>query len=198
MTRLFMVIDCESIGLHGETFAVGWVVINQNGEELEHAMLASDFRWAKGAHYGNFDQAVLDRDDFEWVEQHVPESVRDSREYATASHVRDIFWARWQHWKARGALLAADVPWPVEARFLIDCVRDHLVRRAWSGPYPLLDVSSVRLAAGLDPLETVERLPDEEPPHNPLADARQSARLLIEALQRTHPRLEDPSNDPGD
>jgi hypothetical protein len=30
---LWMVFDCESIGLHGETFAVGYVVIDSSGKE---------------------------------------------------------------------------------------------------------------------------------------------------------------------
>jgi hypothetical protein len=180
--QLYMVIDCESIGLHGETFAVGWVVIDHSGQELEHATLASDFRWSKGAHYGS--REVGDVDDFDWVKQHVPAEVRESREFSSARQVRDIFWARWQHWRSRGALLAADVAWPVEARFLSDCVRDVNHARDFAGPYPLLDIASVRFAAGLDPVATVPRLPGEEPAHDPQADARQSARLLIEALQR--------------
>jgi hypothetical protein len=82
-------------------------------------------------------------------------------------------------------MLAADCAWPVEARFLAACVDDQPEQRAWEGPYPLIDIASVRLAAGLDPLATVERLPSEMPAHDPLADARQSARLLIEALKVT-------------
>jgi hypothetical protein len=74
------------------------------------------------------------------------------------------------------------VPWPVEAHFLSECVADRPQEREWQGPYPLLDVASVRLAAGLDPLATVDRLPSELPAHDPLADSRQSARLLVEAL----------------
>jgi hypothetical protein len=44
------------------------------------------------------------------------------------------------------------------------------------------------LALGRDPLATNERLPDELPAHNPLCDARQSARLLIEALRECDAR----------
>jgi hypothetical protein len=56
-------------------------------------------------------------------------------------------------------------------------------RVAGDGPYPLVDVASVRLAAGLDPLGAYDRTAGELPVHNPLADARQSARLLLEALK---------------
>jgi len=88
--------------------------------------------------------------------------------------------------KDKGAVLAADVPWPVEARFLAQCIDDEPGRK-WDGPYPLIDIASVRLAAGLDPLASVERLAEELPQHDPLCDARQSGRLLVEAIQRMTP-----------
>jgi hypothetical protein len=40
------------------------------------------------------------------------------------------------------------------------------------------------MAVGMDPLGTNERLPNELPIHDPLADACQSARLLIQALNK--------------
>jgi hypothetical protein len=178
---LFMVFDVESIGLHGEGFAVGWAVVDTTGlkHDLDEGILSSDPRFARGAHYPEFGP---DRDDFDWVDAHVPRAVRELKNCVTAREVRDEFWKAYQRWKAQGAVLAADVPWPVEARFLTDCVRDQLGIRAWNGPYPLIDIASVRFAAGLDPIGTEERLPREEPAHDPLADARQSARLLVEAL----------------
>jgi hypothetical protein len=39
------------------------------------------------------------------------------------------------------------------------------------------------VAAGMDPMATYDRLPTE-PQHDPLGDARQSARLLMQALGR--------------
>lgn len=50
--------------------------------------------------------------------------------------------------------------------------------------FMVFDVASVRLAAGLDPLASAPRLDGELPAHDPLRDARQSARLLIEALDK--------------
>ena len=43
---------------------------------------------------------------------------------------------------------------------------------------------TIMAAAGMDPLKTYDRLPSEEPRHNPETDARQSARLLLIALER--------------
>jgi len=170
-----MVFDVESVGLHGEGFAVGFVVIDTEGKELDHGRFACPVSAARGSIKGR-----------EWVERNIlpPPAVT----HAKPIQVRDAFWAKWMEWREKGAMLAADCPWPVEARFLMQCVEDaqHEVRgqplddgpRGWDGPYPLLDVASMMFAVGLDPLATHERLPNELPVHDPLADARQSARLL--------------------
>jgi hypothetical protein len=172
----YLVFDVESVGLHGDGYAVGFVVVDAAGKEKAAGGWAVNPRLVRGT-----------PDGLAWA--------RDNAWYGcgtdwgwglfaidSARDVRDRFWAAWEYWKGQGAVLAADVPWPVEAHFLSECVADRPQEREWQGPYPLLDVASVRLAAGLDPLATVDRLPSELPAHDPLADSRQSARLLIEAL----------------
>lgn len=177
--QLFMVFDVESVGLHGEGFAVGYVVIERD-KEVESGYFHC---WP--------DAARGDADGRAWIAENVvpilegsglAQTYSDGLRSPDPKQVRNAFWAAWRGWKAKGAILAADCPWPVEARFLIACVEDDPAPRNWSGPYPLIDVASVRLAAGLDPLGAEERLDREKPIHHPLADARQSARLLIEAL----------------
>ena len=67
---------------------------------------------------------------------------------------------------------------------LADANRDAFDRwQVW--PRPLHDVATARAAAGFNPLATEPRLPGEDRPHHPMADARQSARLFIEALTAT-------------
>lgn len=167
----YLVFDVESAGLHGEGFAVGWVVVTASGKTLADGIAVSGTAFALPS------PLPL------WVQENVLPALPRAT-HATEREVRAKFWEAWEHWREEGALLAADVAWPVEARFLAMCVDDAPTTRAWSGPYPLIDIASVRLAKGLDPLAEVERLPSERPAHNPLADARQSARLLIEALAR--------------
>lgn len=164
----YMVFDVESIGLHGEAFAVGWFVIDDTGAEL-----------SCGAHACDPDEAAGSITDRAWVKANCPSlAVTGNSPFS----VRQAFWNAWEEERAKGAELVADCAWPVEARFLAACVDDFPESRRWLGPYPLHDVASVRLAAGLDPRDTTPRLPGEGPMHNPLADARQSARLFIEAL----------------
>ena len=180
----WVVFDVESIGLHGEGYAVGWVVIDESGRELEARREACPTSEARGYDTGR-----------SWVRDNCP-PLPATR--STPQDVRAEFWAAWTRWKARGAVLVADCGWPVEARFLITCVEDArpAVRgrsmasggRDFGGPYPLHDLASMLLVAGIDPLTKRDRLPGELPEHDPLADARQSARLLLEVLRRTKPQ----------
>lgn len=166
--KLHMVFDVESVGLHGEGYAVGWVVVDETGYEHGSGKLNTALEGVRGT-----------TDGFAWAQKNaMPELPLEE----SSRCVRKRFWAAWLFWKAQGAALAADCCWPVEARFLIQCVEDNFPGSEWQGPYPLIDIGSVRLAVGLDPLGEEGRLEDELPVHCPLADARQSARLLLEAL----------------
>jgi hypothetical protein len=176
----FFVFDVESVGLHGEPFAVGWVVVDvATGREVSEGIFVSPVADAAERTAKLSTTSILT--DTEWVEAHVLPAIADVQPIGDVD-MRKMFWCAWKHWEAQGAMLAADVPWPCEARFLMECMR-YTWAQAQSGPYPLIDVASVRLAKGFDPIATVGRLESEEPPHNPLTDARQSARLLLEALR---------------
>ena len=160
---MWFVFDVESDGLHGDGFAYGFVVIDDKGTEL-------------AAGYERADAVLTD----EWVLANVVPMLPPAT-FSSRLNMRSKFWSDWLRWKGRGAVMVADCAWPVEARFLASCVDDHRIDRAWDGPYPLHDVATMRLAAGLDPLAAGSRLLHELPVHNPLADARQSARLWLEA-----------------
>lgn len=153
---IYFVLDVESAGLFGGAFCYGFSVVNEDGQEL-------DF----GYECVEADDEDATPQDFEWVQENIlpycplTMGYGQDREDRTES-LQNAFWQDWSAWKAKGALLCADVAWPVEANFLID---------------------GVRFAKGLDPIGMAERLPNELPAHNPLNDARQSARLLIEALK---------------
>jgi hypothetical protein len=169
MDEQFMVFDVEAIGLHGEGFAVGYVVIDRDGTRYAERQFACPPEAAEGSDEGRA-----------WVMQNVRPM---HAEYQTPRQVRDEFWQAWMRWKAARPLrLVSDCAWPVETRFLSDCIRDDSTR-SWHGPYPLLDVSSVLLSRGYDPAATYWRDADEYPIHSPLADARQSARLFSAVLR---------------
>jgi hypothetical protein len=167
----YMIFDVESIGLHGEGFAVGYVVVNGDGQTLDERSWVCDPNKAQGTDT-----------DRRWVEDNVP--VFTANYDATPAEIRTYFWDAWQLWKERGATLWADCAWPVEARFLTQCTDDAPKARELGGPYPLHEIATVALLCGCDPLATLDRLPNELPAHNPLNDARQSARVLIAYLRR--------------
>jgi hypothetical protein len=163
--------DVEAMGLLGNPFAVGWVVVDEEGDEKEEGYLAcphplkdvasSDLQWMK-----------------ENVLPHLPEPNCDDPP--------DLYQQFWDVWKSAEAnyedvVMVSDVPFPVEAGFLIKCLK-MLGLGINDSPYPLLDVASVILATGGDPLNEAERRDNEKPAHHPTNDARQSARLLVEAL----------------
>ena len=169
MPDKFMVFDVESIGLHGEGFAVAWVVVNRDGDRLGEGCMACDPGQCAGTDKSR-----------QWVAANVPSLEVTS---PTPQHLRNTFWHEWRHWADQGAVLVADCAWPVEANFLSACVKLNHAEREWQGPYPLHDLASVLLANGADALAVTDRLPDELPAHHPLMDVRQSARQLLAALK---------------
>lgn len=168
----FLVFDVESVGLHGEGYAVGYVLLDLDGNKLETDLFACSWNAAAGSPEG-----------FEWLQKNAP-SLRGTHD--APWQVRAAFWKRWRELSSPGdCLMLADVPWPVEARFLAQCIDDHPVGRCWGGPYPLLDIASLLFMVGRDPLAKSARNPDELPEHDPLCDALQSARLFKEhALEK--------------
>lgn len=159
---LYLVFDVESVGLHGEGFAVGGVIIDHTGQEFDSFEYGCDPNDAKGE--------VEDR---KWVlaNCHWRENCDTPR------LVRDRFWKHWDSARDAGITLVADCPWPVEATFLNACIADDPTR-AGKGPYPFLDVATVVHQCGGDPTGTFSRRENELPEHSPLADARQSARIF--------------------
>lgn len=163
----FFVIDVESVGLHGEGFAVAGGVYLPNGAVQWEFRLACPI-----------DECAGDDDDRKWVKNNIPAIEETHR---SPKSMRDEFWRQWMKAKAGGAVMAAECLWPVEAGFVKACIADDRARK-WDGPYPLHEIASYLAAAGLDPMAKYPRNPSEMPMHDPLADARQSARLLSEAI----------------
>jgi hypothetical protein len=167
----YFVFDVESIGLDGEGFAVGYVLVDEEGNELENGYAACSPDVAVGT--------VKDRD---WIEQHV---VPNLPEYTLfiPKEVRTYFWDTVIRIKKQyqDVTFWADCGSPVESNFIYKGIEDDPLR-AYIVPYPLHEIGTVLLLNGLDPTATYYRLHSELPKHNPLNDARQSARLLVESL----------------
>ena len=169
--KLFFVIDVESIGLHGDGYAVGGCILDLETGSRHSSFCISCEPWkAKGV-----------QSDRDWIAANVPAiTVTDE----SPRSLRDTFWREWESAKVKfpGIVMAAECGWPVEANFLEACIKDDEKNRRFSGPYPLHEIASFMQAAGMDPMATYERDIFEEPKHNPRCDALQSARLLHESI----------------
>ena len=177
----WMVIDVESIGLHGQHYAVGWVVLDaQNGEEKESGYFACPPQHASGA-----------EKDREWVRKNAPELPTTHR---SPLEITNDFCGLWNRLRKQyeGISMAADCSYPVETNFLDRCSGND-----FEDPYPLFEISSILFADGKDPTGTYPRLHNELPKHHPLHDARQSGRLLTESTTSRH-RQNDHRQPPDD
>lgn len=169
-TPTFLVFDVESIGLHGEGFAVAGGVYIPNGSCQEEFSFACDPDTADGNEAGK-----------KWVGENVPILKITHR---NPFHVREAFFLFWENAQKKhpGIVMAAECGWPVEARFVASCIDDHPTMRGWMGPYPLHEIASFMLAIGIDPMEPWAREASELPAHNPLSDSRLSARILFKCI----------------
>lgn len=125
--------DVESNGLHGEAFAVGgvvWTIGNKIPDDTIYFAVPVD-------------------DPTDWVKANVLPDMKPPT-HTRAQYMRNAFWD-WLMQNKTDALVCGDVIYPVEARFLIACQNDDIAAREWDAPYPLYDVSSLLLAAGIDP-----------------------------------------------
>lgn len=172
--ELFFVFDVESAGLHGEGFAFGYVVVDKNGAILEDI----------GTYFCPFPDCSAENK--QWLEENVLPQMESGcfTRQPDPYWLRRAFWERWMKWKSQGAVLVTDCGWPIKANFLSACIADDPENRAWDGPYPLFDLSSVLLAVRENPIETFPRFDDELPAHNPRNDARQSARVMMTAFKK--------------
>lgn len=182
-----IVFDVESVGLHGEGFAYGAVVVSLESRHIceEHEVYCNP-RPEWGTNEG-----------FDFIQKNcmAPLHTRAKTYVDSPKTVRDFFWTLWERVKRESegkALLAADTAWPVEARFLARCVDDMRPSptfsnsdkdnpRYWEGPYPLIDIATL-LAVCPDANVPRDEALGELPEHDPLADARHSARQMIHAL----------------
>lgn len=169
--NLFFVLDVESVGLFGEGFAAGYAVVDRSKTLQGWGFYCCDPALAGGSDGGRL-----------WVREFIPSLKINVR---FPKDVRRHTWEAWLKWKERGAVMVADCPWPVEARFLLEAACENADIDSFDGlPYPLLDLASMLAVDGKDPIGKLGRAEDELPEHNPLADAKQSARLLLELLER--------------
>lgn len=169
----WLVFDVESVGLFGDPFAVGWVIIDKDGKEIQSDWKGCSYRKVSGT-----------KKDFEWCFLNIPKEVRMGNMNTTLQRKNDIL-DIYYHF---GAILTihgprcsiiSDCPFPVESKFLLNVEKYN---SNFISPYPLYDVATALAVLGKDPTANYPRRANE-PLHHPLGDARQSARILYETIK---------------
>lgn len=157
-------VDAETDGLYGDVWAIGAVVANESGEIV-----------------ATFAGQVPYTGTNEWVRENVAPFV-SLPGYESARALRDAFWIFWIAHR-EGALCLADFGTPVESGLFRSCVADDPNARQWLGPYPLHEVGTALLCAGIDP--DIDRIDfsglNGLSRHNPVDDARASLECWFKA-----------------
>jgi len=190
--RYFFVFDVEAMGLFGPSFAVGWTIVDETGKTLQEGLyrLVLPLKMAdllRQPHHR------IRAQDPQWIRENVTPVLDKCTDMAQVEvevfgDMRDLlpaFWKRWTELKAEfpGIVMAADCLFPVEATFVMDAMRADDKLTMDHSPYPFIEIGTMLMANGKNPLADYDREPREMPVHNPLADARQSARLFIAAFR---------------
>ena len=197
----YLSFDVESVGLFGPPFCFGYVVVDETGKEHEAEIYGWDYR-KEDLSTAAFTRSGLDarwsfsKEDREWVAVNVVNHLPDGWDNCDCvldllTSVYEDVWLRCQK-EYENLVFVSDCPFPVEANFVETMLRVLDKRNMDHSPYPLLDVGSVLVGRGLDPLKEYERKPNELPAHNPVNDARQSVRIMLDAINGNFATKKEP------
>ena len=165
MKKNLLFIDAETDGLYGPFLTVAIIVVDENGAEIERG------------YYG------IERDKMQiqdsWTKEHVLPLLGAYEACESVEVLLERFWEFWMRYE-RNCLVVADVPYPVECRLFEACVRKNASERMFHCPFPLLDLSSMLYAKGMDPLIEREKLlgdTEGRMEHNALDDVIASVKI---------------------
>lgn len=159
----FVSFDAETIGLLGDVFAIGWSVYD-NGVEIDNGLISCSPNHAKGSD-----------EDRMWVENNCPEFKVT---HISSFSLMTTFWNKFTEWKKQDYHFLADFAWPVEANLFLKIVNLDPKNRKWNGPFPLLDLATLKVALGYDPHRSLD-IGGIMPDHNPLHDSQHAAKEWI-------------------
>lgn len=152
-------VDAESDGLYGTFISVAMKVIHvRTGEEVDYA-------------YCGINKDKLDIKE-PWVKENVLPFLGEYVSYDTERQLLEAVWSFWMKYVEEAAVVA-DVAFPVEYRLFAKCVEINKIERMYRAPFPLLDLSSMLYAIGIDPDADRLMLLDEKPEgirHNAMFD----------------------------
>ncbi len=128
-------VDAESDGLYGAFLSVAAMVTDENGAEID-SFYASV----------NISREQIES---EWVRENVyPDLKNAGTFFDTEEEMLEAFWSFWMEHRADSVCIAY-VQYPVECRLFTRCVMKNETERAFLGPFPLYDLSTLLVTKGL-------------------------------------------------
>lgn len=164
MRKKLVFVDMETDGLYGSVLSVAMIATDWSGNELEKV------------YYGIKKEKIHVTS--EWVKENVLPRMGKYEEYDNEQELLSKVWQFWLKYE-KDAYMIGDVCFPVEAGFLTKCVKQNVDEYMFKAPFPLLDISSMLLAKGYDPLVERKTLCQgtETNEHNALYDAGMSVEI---------------------
>lgn len=162
MKNKLVFVDVESDGLYGSVLTVALVATDWYGNEIERA------------YYGICKENMNVTQP--WVVENVLPRLGEYEACTSEDEVLKKAWEFWMRYQPE-AYAVCDVGYPVEMRLFQACVQRVTIAESMQAPFPLIDISSILLAKGYDPLIERKKLLNEynlEMEHNALYDVEVS------------------------
>lgn len=161
-----MFLDAETDGLYGPFISIAAKVLDKKSGTIEDSL------------YIGIAKDVLQVAD-EWTKENVLPYLGDYKEFKAQEELLEYFWAFYVQ-KREETEIVGDTIFPVEDRLFASCVQMDVKNRMFLAPYPLLDLSSMLYAKGIDPMIEREKLVDhciEGTKHNAMYDIELSIEI---------------------
>jgi hypothetical protein len=160
-------LDVESDGLYGKPIAIGAVVYDDEGDEVDRFILKRDVHVYEP-----------------WVIEHVMPQLEDVEAVSAYYTLLSKFTEFYNKYRVK-SMFIVHMGVPVEATLFREMHINNLLHE-FDGPYPLFDISSDLLAAYADPTSPDKYIEDHGidiefagGTHNPLYDAIVAAKVYM-------------------
>lgn len=169
----FLCFDLETNGLHGQTFAIGALIIDVSGKVHDEFIARTEVT-------GEIDN---------WVQENILPVIEDiSVTHGSYEAMREAFWRWFVSAQEKSDYVLVSNGYPVEYRFLLDCQEADLEARYWQHPFPIIDLTSLLLLSNSEDsskraLSNKIKNEGSYKNHHPYDDAKKTALIAIEALK---------------
>ncbi|TWS95561.1 hypothetical protein [Streptococcus sp. sy018] len=164
------IIDAETDGLYGQLLTLAVLISDTSGNVIEEF-------------YAGLPHA-LDKVTNHWVKEHVLPYVNDYQAFDCKNDLLNAFWQLWLKYHNQETLCFVDVGIPVEASIWHQVIQLDVENRTFLAPFPIIDISSLLLAKGYNPLISRQELVPSFSGHlhNALDDVRLANAVLTKIL----------------